>query len=163
MPRLIIVCFIHRQKKRMARCSLTRGPRPALPNRVRTPFFRSSEIPRVEVPPRSRTSNARLLLLRALDLVDLLHDLAKHDDAVAVKEGDARQTLAVLEGVDDQGLLRGEVHLSHLVRLEGVRVLHLLAARLLADLPHDLGHAARGPTAAHEADRRVADLDLAPH
>merc|ERR1719389_138320 len=103
----------------------------------------------------------RLLLLGALDLVHLLHDLAKHDNAVAVEEGDAGETLAVLEGVHHQRLLRGEIHLGHLVRLERVRVLHLLAARLLADLPVHLRDAARRTTAADEADRGVADLDLA--
>merc|ERR1719375_2552852 len=105
-------------------------------------------------------SAVRLLLLGALNLVHLLHDLAKHDNAVAVEEGDAGETLAVLESVDDQRLLRGEVHLGHLVRLERVRVLHLLAARLLADLPVHLRDAARRTTAADEADRGVADLDL---
>merc|ERR1719371_43401 len=105
-------------------------------------------------------STTRLLLLGALDLVHLLHDLAKHDNAVAVEESDAGETLAVLEGVNHQRLLRGEVHLGHLVRLERVRVLHLLAARLLADLPVHLRDAARGAAAADEANRGVADLDL---
>merc|ERR1719371_90356 len=105
-------------------------------------------------------STTRLLLLGALDLVHLLHDLAKHDNAVAIEESDAGETLAVLEGVDHQRLLRGEVHLGHLVRLERVRILHLLAARLLADLPVHLRNAARRTTAADEADRGVADLDL---
>ena len=50
------------------------------------------------------------------------------------------------------------MHLSHLVRLERVRVLHLLAARLLADLPVHLRDTARGATATDEADRGVADL-----
>merc|ERR1719197_2106557 len=108
---------------------------------------------------RSKTPS-RLLLLRAFDLVHLLHDLPKHDHAVAVKESDAGETLAVLERVDHKRLLRGEVHLGHLVRLERVRVLHLLAARLLPDLPVHLRDAARGATAADEANRGVADLDL---
>merc|ERR1719197_739905 len=108
---------------------------------------------------RSKTPS-RLLLLRAFDLVHLLHDLPKHDHAVAVEESDAGETLAVLERVDHKRLLRGEVHLGHLVRLERVRVLHLLAARLLADLPVHLRDAARGATAADEANRGVADLDL---
>merc|ERR1719359_1409137 len=99
-----------------------------------------------------------LLLLRALDLINLLDDLPKHDHAVAVEESDARQTLAVLEGVHHKRLLRGEVHLGHLVRLERVRVLHLLAARLLADLPVHLRDAARRAPAADEANRGVADL-----
>merc|ERR1719281_1387021 len=101
-----------------------------------------------------------LLLLRRLDLINLLHDLAKHDDAVAVQERNARKTLAVLERVNDERLLRSEVHLGHLVGLERVRVLHFLAAGLLADLPVHLADAARRAPAAHEADRRVADLDL---
>merc|ERR1719407_412416 len=105
-------------------------------------------------------STVRLLLLRALNLVHLLHDLPKHDHTVAVEESDAGQTLAVLEGVDHQRLLGGEVHLGHLVRLQRVRVLHLLAARLLADLPVHLRDAARGAPAADEANRGVADLDL---
>merc|ERR1719197_1923581 len=108
---------------------------------------------------RSKTPS-RLLLLRAFDLVHLLHDLPKHDHAVAVKESDAGETLAVLESVDHKRLLRGEVHLGHLVRLERMGILHLLAARLLADLPVHLRDAARGTTAADEANRGVADLDL---
>merc|ERR1712224_598037 len=103
----------------------------------------------------SSASTARLLLLGGLDLVHLLHDLPKHHNAVAVEESDAGETLAVLERVDDKRLLRGEVHLSHLVRLERVRVLHLLAA-----LPVHLRDAARRATAADEANRGVADLDL---
>merc|ERR1719191_1133989 len=105
-------------------------------------------------------ARAALLLLRALDLINLLHDLAKHDNTVAVQERNAGETLAVLESVNDERLLRGEVHLCHLVGLERVRVLHLLSSRLLADLPVHLGDAARRAPAADEADRRVADLDL---
>merc|ERR1719281_765154 len=108
---------------------------------------------------RSKTPS-HLLLLRAFDLVHLLHDLPKHDHPVAVKESDAGETLAVLERVDHKRLLRGEVHLGHLVRLERVRVLHLLAARLLPDLPVHLRDAARRAPTADEANRRVADLDL---
>merc|ERR1712072_949052 len=115
----------------------------------------------------SPTSNSRkpsrssLLALGGLDLVDLLHDLAKHDNAVAIQERDAAQALAVLERVYDQRLLRREGQLGHLVRLQRVRLLELLAARLLADLPEHLRDAARRAAAAHEADRGVADLDLA--
>ena len=57
--------------------------------------------------------SAHLLLLRALDLVHLLHDLPKHHHAVAVEESDAGETLAVLERVDHKRLLRGEVHLAN--------------------------------------------------
>ena len=55
----------------------------------------------------------RLLLLRALDLVRLLHDLSEHNNAVAVEESNARETLAVLERVDHKRLLRGKVHLAN--------------------------------------------------
>ena len=50
------------------------------------------------------------------------------------------------------------VDLGHLVRLERVRVLHFLAAGLLADLPVHLRDTARGATATDEADGGVADL-----
>merc|ERR1712058_198882 len=99
-------------------------------------------------------------LLRLLLLPLGRRDLAKHHNTVAVQEGDARQTLAVLEGVHHQRLLRHEVALRHLVGLQRMRVLHLLATRLLADLPDDLRDAARGTPAAHEPDRRITDLDL---
>merc|ERR1719439_305389 len=101
------------------------------------------------------------LLRRHVLLVLELGDLAKHDGGVAVEEGDAREALAVLERIHDERLLRHEDDLGHLVRLERVRVLHLLAAGLLADLEVEAGRAARGAAAADEADRRVAELDLA--
>merc|ERR1719313_471055 len=63
-----------------------------------------------------------LLALGGLDLVRLLHDLAKHDNTVAVQERDAAQALAVLERVDDERLLRREGQLRHLVRLQRVRL-----------------------------------------
>merc|ERR1719188_2167847 len=99
-------------------------------------------------------ASATLLLPLARD------DLAQHHDAVAVHERHTRQALAVLEGVAHQRLLGLEAALGHLVGLQGVRVFHLLAARLLAHLPLELRDAAGGPTAAHETDRRVAHLDL---
>merc|ERR1719198_2780494 len=110
---------------------------------------------------------ARLLLLLAgllgghVLLVLEGHHLAKHDGRVAVKERNAREALARLEGVDDEGLLRHEDDLGHLVRLERVRVLHLLAAGLLADLEVEARGAASRAAAAHKADGRVAELDLA--
>merc|ERR1719198_1181807 len=109
----------------------------------------------------------RLLLLfvflvrRHVLLVDERGHLTKHDSGVAVEEGNARESLAILERVDDEGLLRDEDDLGHLVRLERVRVLHLLAAGLLADLEVKARGAAGGAAAAHEADGRVAELDLA--
>merc|ERR1719424_283021 len=66
-----------------------------------------------------------LLLLLLVGLVRrhvlLVHQagyLAKHDGGVAVEESDARETLAVLEGVDDERLLGLEDDLGHLVGLE---------------------------------------------
>merc|ERR1711976_1145315 len=102
-----------------------------------------------------------LLAAGAALLLALARDhLAKHHYAVAVHESHARQTLAILEGVAHERLLRLEAALSHLVGLKGVGVLHLLDARLLAHLPLQLADAARRAPAAHEADRRVADFDL---
>lgn len=89
------------------------------------------------------------------------HHLAKHDGGVAVQERNAGQTLAGLEVVHHQGLSGLEHDLSHLVSLQGVGLLHLLATGLLADLPVDLGDTAGGAAAAHEADGGVAGLDLA--
>merc|ERR1712129_108532 len=91
-------------------------------------------------------SGGGLLLALARD------DLAQHDDAVAVHEGDPRQALTILEGVAHQGLLWLEAALSHLVGLERVRVLHLLAPRLLAHLPLELRDAAGRSAAAHETN-----------
>ena len=71
---------------------------------------------------------------RRLSLVRHLDDLAEHDGGVAVEEGDAAEALAVLEAVDDERLRRLEHDLRHLVRLHAVRLLQLLATRLLAHL-----------------------------
>jgi hypothetical protein len=72
--------------------------------------------------------------LLACSLVGDSHDLAKHDSGVAVQEGNAGQTLAGLEVVHDQGLAGLKDNLSHLVGLEAVGLLQLLATGLLADL-----------------------------
>mmetsp|Transcript_83900 Transcript_83900/g.224920 ORF Transcript_83900/g.224920 Transcript_83900/m.224920 type:complete len:200 (+) Transcript_83900:110-709(+) len=99
-------------------------------------------------------AGAALLLALAGD------DLPKHHNTVSVHERHAGQTLAVLERVTHQRLLRLEAALRHLVRLQRVRVLHLLSACLFPHLPLQLADAARRAPAAHEADRGVADLDL---
>merc|ERR1712182_145 len=111
-------------------------------------------------PVRSRSlSPLRLLFLATSGTCLLLplarHHLPKHHHAVAIHEGHAREALAVLEGVAHERLLRLERALRHLVRLQRVGILHLLAAGLLAHLPLELRDAARGPAAPHEADRRV--------
>merc|ERR1711897_85995 len=69
-------------------------------------------------------------------------DLAKHHHAISVHEGNTGETLAILECVAHQGLLRLEAALRHLVRLKRVRILHLLAPSLLSHLPLELRDAA---------------------
>merc|ERR1711939_766984 len=106
----------------------------------------------------------RLLLLASSTAGILLplagDDLPQHNAAVAIHEGNTGETLAILEAVAHERLLWLEAALGHLVGLEGVRVLHLLATGLLAHLPLELGNAAGGTSASHEANRRVTDLDL---
>merc|ERR1712154_408764 len=87
-------------------------------------------------------------------------DLSKHYHTVAIHEGHSRQTLAILEGVAHQRLLRLEAALSHLVRLERMGIVHLLASCLLAHLPLQFRNTASRPSTSHEADWRIADLDL---
>merc|ERR1719171_2251032 len=108
-------------------------------------------------------AKSRSLLLSAgcsLFLPLARHYLTKHNDTVAIHESNTREALAVLERVADERLLRLEGALRHLVRLQRVRLLHLLAACLLAHFPLQGRDPARGPTATHKADGRVPDLDL---
>merc|ERR1712060_903635 len=115
--------------------------------------------PRVVAPIRGMRS--LLLAAGTALLLALAGDhLAKHHHTVTVHERHAGQALAILEGVAHQRLLWLEAALSHLVGLEGMGVLHLLAAGLLAHLPLQLADAACRAPAAHETDRGVADLDL---
>merc|ERR1712031_19320 len=100
------------------------------------------------------SSTTGLLLALAGD------DLSQHNATVAIHEGDTGETLAILEAVAHEGLLWLEAALGHLVGLEGVRVLHLLATGLLAHLPLELGNAAGGTSASHETNWRVPNLDL---
>ena len=99
------------------------------------------------------------LLLLLLDR-DHRHDLTQHDNTVAIHEGDTGETLAVLEGVSDQRLLRLEGDLGHLVGLQVVGLFHLLTTGLLAHLPLNSHDTARSATAADETDGRVTGLDL---
>merc|ERR1719498_1209139 len=108
------------------------------------------------------TERSLLLASRlvALRLGDARDDFAKHDTAVAVHECNTREALAVLEGVAHERLLRLEGALCHLVGLERMRILELLATSLLAHLPLERGDSASSATAAHETDGRVTDFDL---
>merc|ERR1712087_693444 len=109
----------------------------------------------------SEAAGSLLLAAGGSFLLALAGDhLAQHDHAIAVHERDARQALAILEGVAHQRLLRCKTALRHLVGLRGVGIIHLLAAGLLAHLPLELRDAASGPSAPHETDRRIANLDL---
>merc|ERR1712056_37255 len=87
-------------------------------------------------------------------------DLAQHHHTIAVHESDAGQALAILEGVANQRLLGLEAALRHLIGLERVRLLHFLAAGLLAHFPLQLGDSACRAAAANKANRRVPDLDF---
>merc|ERR1712014_362184 len=103
------------------------------------------------------------LLLAASSSLGLLlaaRHLAQHHNTVTVHESDTRKALAILEAVAHQRLLRLEAALRHLVGLQGVGILHLLATSFLAHLPDELGDAACGSAATHEADWRVSSLDL---
>merc|ERR1711862_259646 len=108
----------------------------------------------------SRTGSLLLATGGALLLALARDHLAQHADSVAVHEGHAGQALAILEGVGNQRLLRLEAALGHLVGLQGVGILQLLAAGLLAHLPLQCGDSARRASASHETNRGVANLDL---
>merc|ERR1719171_2553898 len=108
-------------------------------------------------------AKSRSLLLSAgcsLFLPLARHYLTKHNDTVAIHESNTREALAVLERVADERLLRLEGALGHLVRLQRVRLLHLLAACLLAHFPLQGRDPARSPTATHKTDGRVSNLNL---
>ena len=68
-----------------------------------------------------------------------------------------RETFTILEAIADQRLLELEAALSHFVGLQAVRLLHVLAASLLAHLPLQRRDATGCASTAHEADRAVAD------
>merc|ERR1712050_357764 len=88
-------------------------------------------------------ASAALLLLATASLFFLAlarNDLAQHHHTIAVHECHTRQTLAILECVANQWLLWCKTALGHLVRFQGVRVLHFLAAGLFPHLPLELPH-----------------------
>merc|ERR1711957_421327 len=96
--------------------------------------------------------NFSLLLAAASSIFLALarDDLAQHHHAVAVHEGHPRETLAILESITHEGLLRLEAALCHLVGLQRVRVLKFLATGLLAHFPLQRGDPAGGTAATHE-------------
>merc|ERR1711912_176637 len=102
-------------------------------------------------------SFACILLCRSLLTSD---NFTQHHNTVAVHEGYTRETLAVLECVGNKWLLGLEAALCHLVGLECMRVLHLLATGLLAHLPLEGGDTAGGAPTSDKANRRIANLDF---
>merc|ERR1712187_806913 len=101
-----------------------------------------------------------LLLLGLEDLSLNSVDLSKHNNTVAIHEGNTGETFAVLEGIGNKGLLGFEGDLGHLVGLEGVGFFHLLTTGLLTHLPLEGGDTARRTSATHETNGRVSDLDF---
>ena len=103
------------EEKKLSTTSTARGQHEFVEKNFKKTFFhlRAFMLRNTSRGGRIATRPMRLLLLRALDLVRLLHDLSEHHNAVAVEESNARETLAVLERVDHKRLLRGEVHLAN--------------------------------------------------
>merc|ERR1719217_961846 len=98
------------------------------------------------------SSSLLLATSAAIGLLLARGNLSQHDHAISIHEGHAGETLAVLEAVANQRLLRLEAALGHLVRLQSMRLLHLLAACFLPHLPLERRDPAGSPAAAHEAD-----------
>merc|ERR1712190_402075 len=66
---------------------------------------------------------------------------SEHNPTVALHKCHARQTLAVLEGVAHQWLLRLEGALCHFIGFQRMRFLHFLATCFLTHFPLQLGNA----------------------
>merc|ERR1712048_954959 len=109
---------------------------------------------------RAQLASLLLTLRVVLCLLCSLHHLTKHHHAVALHDRDAGETLAILETVHHERLLRREDYLRHLISLEAVGLLHLLASSLLAHLPDKLLHAHSRAPGTHEAHGGVAALQL---
>jgi len=86
--------------------------------------------------------------------------LAHHDSGVAVKESNARQTLALLEAVNYKRLARLENNGGDLVGLEGMRVVKRLSTGLLPLLHLEFSDATGGTSASDEANGGVTNLNL---
>merc|ERR1739845_40908 len=84
------------------------------------------------------SSSFLLATCRTLFLTLTAHDLAQHHHAVAIHEGDTRETLAVLESIADQRLLGLEGAFGHLVGLQRVGFFHFFPACLFPHFPHPM-------------------------
>merc|ERR1719478_901586 len=89
-----------------------------------------------------------------------LRHLAKHHNTVAVHERDAGQSIAILEAVADQWLLRHELAFGHLVGFQGGWFLGFLTTGFLSNFPDKLGDTASSSATTDETDWRVTLLDL---
>merc|ERR1712028_134959 len=88
------------------------------------------------------------------------HNLSKHHHTIAIHESNAREALAILEGVGNEWLLRLERALGHLVGLQCMRLIHLLATGLLAHLPLECRDTAGCASTTHETNWGVAHLNF---
>ena len=113
------------------------------------------------IPCVQRWKRTGLLLLGLLNDELDLGDLGDHGNVGTLEDGNARETLALIEGLNDEGTSGSELNFAHITLLDEFRGLNLLATGgLLAGLPVDGGEAegAAGGTAV--TDGGVADLDL---
>merc|ERR1712083_1282275 len=84
-------------------------------------------------------NDGRVSLLLATSATTLLPPLARdhlseHNHTVPIHECNARQALAILEGIAHKRLLRHEAALGHLVRLQGMGLLHFFPSGFLSHL-----------------------------
>merc|ERR1711959_807417 len=112
-----------------------------------------------------KTAHHLISFLLATGLVTCIRlltrdDLAQHDHTISIHECNTGEAFAILKCVAHERLLGCEGAFCHLVGLQGVRILHLLASGLFAHLPCELDNAAGRATASHKANGRVANLDL---
>jgi len=87
-------------------------------------------------------------------------NLAQHDDGSTLHDGNTAETFAVLEGVDDERLLRLEDDLGHFVGLQGDGVLEFLVSGFFSNLPVDLDHSYGGTASTDEGDGAITVLQL---
>merc|ERR550525_1077739 len=112
---------------------------------------------------KKKTSDISSLLLATCSCILLAlarDDFPEHDNTIPVHEGNPGETFTVLESVAHERLLWLEAALRHLIRLERMRILHLLSSCFLSHFPFQLGNAACRATTPDEADWRVANLDF---
>jgi len=103
--------------------------------------------------------SATLYLLAIGGLLNL-DNLTQHNHGVALHDGNAAETGALLEALNNEGLDGLELALGHVSVLDEGGVLDLLLAGGLAHLEDDLGELAGRAASANEGNGGVADLEL---